>query len=197
MEGEYAAQGSSPEGASTRAAAAACTLPLPSRHPPPPCSCELSQALLMRASGYYAHAASFGPPPASITLDFGDSCVRLLCAALQAGAATLVPATLAELLQAAAYLQVHSGGVCGVHALHSACCCAGCSACLSLGCRCSSPPPSCCPQVAAVLQACSSYLRHAVLEAHPAAVLRVALDLGLADLAAHIEADFLRVRRGP
>lgn len=70
------------------------------------CRCHLPRGLLLQASAYYRHAASFGPPPASVTLECGDRCVRLLGAALAAGSVALGPASLAELLQAASYLQV-------------------------------------------------------------------------------------------
>lgn len=46
-----------------------------------------------------------------------------------------------------------------------------------------------------MLEACAAYLRCHVLDALPAPVLRAALDLGLESLAAHMEADFLGVRR--
>lgn len=46
-----------------------------------------------------------------------------------------------------------------------------------------------------MLDACASYLQRHVLDVLPAPVLRVALDLGLASLEEHIEADFLQVWR--
>ncbi|KAL4457263.1 hypothetical protein ABPG75_012128 [Micractinium tetrahymenae] len=113
--------------------------------------CQLPSELLLVCSAFYEHAASFGQPPSAVELPCGDRCVRLLGAALTAGSTVLVPASAAELLQAASYLQV-----------------------------------------AAVLEACSAYLQRHVLDAHPAAVLRAALDLGLSSLAAHIADDFLQ-----
>lgn len=54
-------------------------------------------------------------------------------------------------------------------------------------------PPSLHTQVEVLLEACAAYLQRHALDALPAAVLRVALDLGLHSLAAHLEADFLQV----
>lgn len=68
----------------------------------------LSQ-LLLSCSAFYQHAASFGQPPAAVELPCGDACVRLLGAALSTGSAALGPASVAELLQAASYLQVSPG----------------------------------------------------------------------------------------
>ncbi|KAL4421175.1 hypothetical protein ABPG77_003358 [Micractinium sp. CCAP 211/92] len=133
------------------AVAAICPPHLPRQPLPLHPSCQVPSQLLLSCSGFYQHAASFGQQPSAVELPCGDRCVRLLGAALLAGSAALGPASVAELLQAAAYLQVE-----------------------------------------AILEACAAYLQGQALDALPAAALRVALDLGLHGLAAHLEADFLQ-----
>lgn len=84
-----------------------CRLP---HFPCHPCtlisSCQLPLQLLLSCSAFYKHAASFGRPPLVVELPCGDHCARLLGAAIAAGSAVLGPASVAELLQAASYLQV-------------------------------------------------------------------------------------------
>ncbi|PRW57568.1 peptide methionine sulfoxide reductase [Chlorella sorokiniana] len=61
---------------------------------------------MQACSGYYSHAASFGSPPTEVRLESGHRGVVALAAGLTSGTLQLGPGNVADVLQAASYLQV-------------------------------------------------------------------------------------------
>lgn len=183
-----AAQRLLPARVQVRRSAGRCMLGMPPGNPP--------HGLTLTAAACPALLCSFGEAPAAIALGFGHRAVALLAAVLRSGTALLGPATVADLLQAASYLQV-----CWLSHACWSCLAPACHATPRLLGQPRQPafttpprallPPA--PQVAVVLQAAERYLQEEVLDSHSGLVLRVALDLQLAGLAHHIEQDFLQV----